>query len=89
MDVNSKGTAAILDANGQPSFVPSVEISVEDVALLRAYKKFLLRQGLREALYCNACFEGQLSDGCEAHVTDGDVLIKCRCKVRFYKGQTF
>lgn len=79
----------ILGADGQPAILPLLELALEDVKLLREYKKFLQRLGLREALYCNACFEGELGDGCEAHVTDGDVMIKCRCRLRFYKGQTF
>lgn len=87
--LNSKGTVALLDANGVPAMLPSLELALEDVTLLRAYKKFLQRHGLREALFCNNCWQGQISDGCEAHVTDGDVLIKCRCRVRHYKGQTF
>lgn len=81
--------ALIVDAQGNPVSAPRAELSAEDVLLLRQYKKFLLRQGLRETLYCNACFEGNLSDGCEAHVTPHDVLIRCRCKVRWSRGSTF
>lgn len=88
LDVNSKGTSLIVDASGAPAVLPSIELSPRDAELLRLYKKFLQRYGLREALYCSACFDGQLHDGCEAHVTDGDILIKCRCTTRFFKGQT-
>ncbi len=64
-------------------------LSDADAHLLREYKKFLQRNGLREALYCSHCWSGQREDGCEAHVTAADILIKCRCKVRIHKGQSF
>lgn len=69
--------------------VPTREISFEDAKLLREYKKFLLKMGLREALYCQHCWGHSLSDGCEAHVTDQDILIRCRCTMRFYKGTSY
>ena len=63
-------------------------LSIEEAKLLREYKKFLLRHGLKEALYCNACFERNLSHGTEAYVTSEQIVIKCRCRLRFYQGQT-
>ena len=77
--------------------VPTFRLTDEDAALLRAYKKFLKRHELREALFCNSCalatdvgeaYHGQ-PHGCEAHVTDTDILIKCRCRNRFHRGQSF
>lgn len=79
----------ILGPDGQPATVPTIRLSTEEAELLRKYKKFLLNRGLREALYCNTCFEGNQSDGCEAHVTDGNILIRCRCTVRLFMGLTY
>lgn len=79
----------ILAPDGSLSEIPTVYISDEDARLLREYKKFLQKHGLREALYCNNCWGGQRHDGCEAHVTTGAVLIKCRCRIRVHQGQTF
>ena len=63
-------------------------MSLEDAKLLRAYKKFLLINGLKEALYCVRCFEGMRSDGTEAFVTADQILIRCRCRRLYYDGQT-
>ena len=60
-----------------------------EAELLRAYKKLLLRHGLREALYCNQCWDHDLQDGCKAFVRDDRILIQCRCTTRAYAGQTF
>jgi hypothetical protein len=85
----ANGASRILTPEGVPAIVPSREISLEDAKLLREYKKFLMRMGLREALYCQHCWSGDRHDGCEAHVTDNDILIKCRCQIRFHRGSTY
>lgn len=69
--------------------VSSIELTLEEANLLRAYKKFLLKRDLREAVYCNFCWGHSLADGTEFHVTDNDILIKCRCSLRYYKGSTY
>jgi hypothetical protein len=79
----------ILDANGSIVNKPTKLLSADDAKLLRAYKKFLMVHGLREAVYCNECFSGNLSDGMRAHVTDGQILFECRHRMLFHQGQTF
>jgi len=84
-----KTTTTILAPDGSTANYPTVYLTGEEATLLRTYKKFLNRLGLKEALYCNACWEQNLQHGCEAYVTDQQIMIKCRCKVRFFQGQTF
>lgn len=79
----------ILDANGQPTSLPTKLLTAEEAALLRLYKKFLHTHGMREAVFCNTCFEGNISDGMEAHVTDSEVLFRCRHRLLFYKGSSY
>lgn len=69
--------------------VGTEEIDFVEAKLLRDYKKFLMKHDLREALYCNRCWQHDLSDGTEAHVTDSDILIKCRCTLRHYRGTSY
>lgn len=69
--------------------VGTQEIDFDEAVLLRAYKKFLQKHELREALYCNRCWGHNLADGCEAHVTDSDIMIKCRCTLRHHKGSSY
>ena len=69
--------------------VPTTLLSTEDAELLRKYKKFLAKQGLREALYCQSCWNGEREDGCKAFVTDGQIGILCRCRNRFFHGMTY
>lgn len=82
-------SGSIVDARGEVVNKPTQLLSKDDAELLRKYKKFLASHGLREAVYCNACFEGDLSDGMRAFVTDGQILFECRHRMLFYQGQTF
>ena len=87
---NEVTTGTVLDANGEVANKPTVILTVEEAELLRRYKKFLSAHGLREALYCNNCWDvGNIHDGCNAFVTDSQIGIICRCKMRFHQGQTF
>lgn len=79
----------ILQADGSIANKPTRILSSEDAKVLRAYKKFLEAHGLREALYCNECFSGNLSDGMRAHVTDGQILFECRHRMLFFQGQSY
>lgn len=80
------GTIVLPD--GSSAMVQYEMLDHEDAKLLRDYKRFLRRKGYREALWCNACHERNMASGTEAHVTDDDVLIRCRCRQLFYKGPT-
>lgn len=84
-----KSGARILNPDGTVANVANVPITGADAMLLRQYKKFLQRMGLREALYCNDCWNGDRHDGCDAAVTDNQIIIKCRCTVRSHFGMTF
>lgn len=89
MGVMDQTEGVILDANGEPSARPTRLLTSEEAALLRLYKKFLHSHGLREAVYCNTCFSGNLEDGMRAHVTDSDVLFECRHRMLYYRGQSY
>lgn len=89
MGVNDITESVILDANGQPATFPTVLLTAEDAALLRLYKKFLHTHGLREAVYCNTCYQGTQHDGMEAHVTDGEVFFRCRHRLLYYRGASY
>jgi len=79
----------VLDAQGNPTSVPTKLLTTEDAIVLRAYKKFLEAHGIRTSSYCNECFQGNLSDGMEAHVTDGEILFRCRHRMLYYKGSSY
>lgn len=80
---------SLVDANGDVVNKPTHLLTQEEAELLRKYKKFLAKRGLREALYCDHCFHGDLSDGMDAFVTDGQILFKCSHRLLYYQGQTF
>lgn len=82
-------TGTIVGPDGEVLSIPTRLFSADEAALLRQYKKLLQKYGLREALYCNECFTGNLSDGMDAHVRDTDILFKCRHRLLYYRGQTF
>ena len=86
--LNDKTAAMIVAPDGTVASFPTIVISHEDAKLLRAYKKWLLRNGYREALYCNQCYSANRSDGLEAYVTDERMLFKCRCRAQYYQGAT-
>lgn len=78
----------IIEPDGSIANRPTAVFSPREATLLRAYKKLLKKYHLKEALYCQDCFEGDLSDGCRAFVTDEQIGILCRCKMRVFQGQT-
>lgn len=82
-------TGLIVGPDGNPISVPTIVLDSEDARLLRLYKKLLLKYGLREALFCNDCWNGSRHDGLEAHVTDTSIVMRCRCKLRFFQGPTY
>jgi ligand-binding sensor protein len=78
----------IVGADGTVLNAPTRLLSDEDARLLRTYKKFLLHFGLKEAMYCNSCYESNREHGMEAFVTDQRILFRCRCRSLFYEGPT-
>jgi len=84
-----KTTAAIVGPDGEVVNKPTVVLDSAEASLLRQYKKFLQKHGLREAVYCNNCWEGQRSDGMRAFVRDDQILFECRCRTLFHQGQSF
>ena len=87
--VNDTTKATILAPDGSVANIPGISLTPEEAELLRNYKRFLARHRLREALYCQDCWEGDRHDGCEAFVTDSKIGIRCRCRLRFYQGATY
>jgi hypothetical protein len=53
--------------------------------MLWAYKRFLIRYQLQEALYCLACGLNKREDGCRASVTPDRIRIECRHAIRSYQ----
>lgn len=82
-------SGSIVGPDGSVLNKPTVILTTEEAELLRKYKQFLQRRGLREAVYCNHCFDGNLEDGMRAFVRDDQILFECRHRMLFYQGQTF
>jgi hypothetical protein len=90
MDLANRTTSTLYGPNNEPlEELPTTVLSHEDAAMLRQYKKFMDRHGFREANYCNACWSKEQHDGMRVHVTDGQIMFKCRCRMLFFQGQTF
>jgi hypothetical protein len=64
-------------------------LSQHDAELLRKYKQFLMKYGLKESLWCLKCDDAGQPSGLKAYVTDGKIDFECRCTVRRYRGQTY
>lgn len=80
---------AIVGPNGEVLSKPTQILTSEEAQVLRRYKKFLAARGMREALFCNECWSGNLGDGMRAHVTDGQIMFECRHRMLFYQGQSY
>lgn len=76
--------SAAVDATG-PLLVT---LSEGAARLLRLYKKVLLDLGMKQALRCNACYALDREDGCEAQTTENQILIRCRCSRRVFRGMS-
>lgn len=82
-------TPGTITDNGVTTELPVVQFTLEEARLLREYKKLLQKHHLKEAMYCGNCWDGAKEDGCKAFVTDAEILIACRCRMRSFRGQTF
>jgi len=90
MPANDMTTGLILTPDGQAASKPTIILSAEQARIMREYKKKVLGPlGLKEALYCDSCWEHDLSHGCNANVTDNQIAIVCRCQIRFFQGPTY
>ena len=78
----------IVGPNGVPVNTPPQLLTDDEARVLREYKKFLHRRGLREATFCNTCFEGNLNDGMKVRVTDGQIVLICKHRMLFYGGSS-
>jgi hypothetical protein len=87
--LNDTVTGTVLGPDGVPLLRPTTILTAEEAELLRQYKTLLLRHGMREALYCNTCFDGALHDGMKAFVRDSEIMIECRHRRLYYLGQSF
>lgn len=87
--VPESGPTTILAPDGSVATKATRMLTAEEAEILRAYKKFLAKYGLQEALFCTTCGRSTREDGCRAYVQDGKILIECRCTARLYLGQSF
>ena len=79
----------IVAPDGTPATLPTVYLTGEEAKLLREYRKFLNRHRIKEAAYCNDCWEHNLQHGMQAFVTNDQILFQCRCRALFYQGATY
>lgn len=88
-DGANQTTGTIVAPDGTIATRPTTVLSQGEAELLRKYKKFLAAHGIREAWYCQSCWDGERSDGMRVHVTEGQIVGECRCRMLFYQGSTF
>lgn len=79
----------IVTPDGTVANRPTIMFTDEEARLLRTYKKFLEKHGLREALYCQKCWGLDIHDGLEAHVLGHKIGFICRCTTRLHFGATY
>lgn len=82
----------IVAPDGTVANRPTIELSVADAQIIRAYERLLKRHGLRRpddvGVYCNRCFEANRQDGTRYWVDPGQIWIECRCTLRVFRGST-
>ena len=78
--------APIIGPDGSILNKPTIPIEPEEARLLKKYRAFLEKYGLREAIFCQQCFDGNRADGTRFHVTPNGVMIECRCRTLLYAG---
>lgn len=80
---NDKVPGTILDANGQPSYRPTVILSADEARMLREHKRFKQTHGIREADFCANC-----SGPFQAYVRTDEIAFVCKCRMLYYRGMT-
>lgn len=68
--------------------IPEERLLPLEAQLLRAYREFLEKHHLREAVTCTTCWANGQSEGCRSYVTPDAVGIICRHRRLMFIGQT-
>lgn len=77
-------------STGAAAQLETILLTDQQARIMRDYKKLVLGPlGLKEALYCDQCWEHNLSHGLHAEVTSERIIMKCRCQLRVYNGPTY
>ncbi len=90
LEIRAKQDTPILtDERGNLLNKPVIPLSAEEARMLRAYKKFLDKNHMREMNFCNRCWDHKtIHDGMHGHVTDNEIVFDCRCRTLLYQGMT-
>jgi len=72
-------SAAVLPRRTPTPDVPREQLTLEDARLLAAMSVVFRTYGLREALFCQRCFQAGRTDGCRQVIRDREVSLECRC----------
>lgn len=84
-----KSVGTIIDPHTGEKAISTVLFSVEEARILREYKKILQRYAMKEALFCDHCWDKNVEHGLEAFVTDQMIAFRCRCTQRVFQGPTY
>lgn len=80
---------AIVGPDGALLNRPTTILDKDEAAVIRAYKKIKAKYGFREENRCSKCWTGDRDDGMRGHTTDFEIIYECRCRMLFFRGQTF
>lgn len=72
-------TTALIGADGTPIEKPTILLSAEDAAILRAMQAYGEREGLQGEMVCGSC-----GSACEVFV-QGDIGVFCDCRALYWK----
>ena len=76
-------TGQITTPSGELAIKPTLLLSGTELDIIRAYRDFLERAHLEPELFCHDCFTGHRESMAVYEVTPEQVLIACRCRMRF------
>lgn len=79
----------IVGVDGELLQRPTRLISVDQATLVRSYFKFLLGTlRLEPEFLCGDCFDGTRESAATHDINDQQIVIVCRCSLRFHQGET-
>ena len=79
-------TGQITTPSGELATKPTLILSGSELDIIRAYRDFLQRAQLEPELFCHDCFDGRRDSQAVYEVTPQQILIACRCRMRFGQG---
>ena len=86
LGLNDKTTGYIVKPDGTLATVPTILLSADTAAIMRAYFFWAMSNQLEPELFCGDCADGSREKKAQYNITETEIEIVCDCSQRVFFG---